>query len=264
MADKMKDALHEEANNFKAVAHDVAVSGAYLYPVKGILYFSYHKDLWRPFLSRAVQTIGLGLGVTTAMFFFTYVPQAAIMTFTSGPLAPISAALLVLSESSTITNFLARSFVLADALTDTFDGTLVTRGHTELVAHGRQIKGPGGGAVSRLGKMLNRPLERMRPSALVRSLMLLPLNFIPVVGTLLYVYMQGKKIGPVAHSRYFQLKGWDERRREEWVRRNRGGYTGLGVAAFLFEMVPFASLVFSFTNTVGAALWAADLEKTMQ
>jgi hypothetical protein len=26
-------------------------------------------------------------------------------------------------------------------------------------------------------------------------------------------------------------------------------------------MVPFASMVFSFTNTVGAALWAADLEK---
>jgi hypothetical protein len=26
-------------------------------------------------------------------------------------------------------------------------------------------------------------------------------------------------------------------------------------------MVPFASLIFAFTNTVGAALWAADMEK---
>jgi hypothetical protein len=34
------------------------------------------------------------------------------------------------------------------------------------------------------------------------------------------------------------------------------------VAAFLLEMVPFANLVFAFTNTVGAALWAADLEKS--
>lgn len=34
MADKLKDALHEEADNFKAVAHGIAVSGAYLYPVK--------------------------------------------------------------------------------------------------------------------------------------------------------------------------------------------------------------------------------------
>lgn len=37
-----------------------------------------------------------------------------------------------------------------------------------------------------------------------------------------------------------------------------------GMAAFLFEMIPFASLAFSFTNSVGAALWAADMEKAMQ
>jgi hypothetical protein len=34
-----------------------------------------------------------------------------------------------------------------------------------------------------------------------------------------------------------------------------------GVVAFALEMVPFANLVFAFTNTVGAALWAADLER---
>lgn len=35
----------------------------------------------------------------------------------------------------------------------------------------------------------------------------------------------------------------------------------LGIGAFVLEMVPFASIVCSFTNVVGAALWAADLEK---
>jgi hypothetical protein len=35
-----------------------------------------------------------------------------------------------------------------------------------------------------------------------------------------------------------------------------------GVISFLLEMIPFANLVFAFTNTVGAALWAADLEKS--
>lgn len=34
-----------------------------------------------------------------------------------------------------------------------------------------------------------------------------------------------------------------------------------GVAAVLLELVPIASIFFAFTNTVGAALWAADLEK---
>ena len=34
-----------------------------------------------------------------------------------------------------------------------------------------------------------------------------------------------------------------------------------GVAAVLLELVPVASILFAFTNTVGAALWAADMEK---
>ena len=34
-----------------------------------------------------------------------------------------------------------------------------------------------------------------------------------------------------------------------------------GVAAVLLELVPVASVFFAFTNTAGAALWAADLEK---
>ena len=33
-----------------------------------------------------------------------------------------------------------------------------------------------------------------------------------------------------------------------------------GIAAVLLELVPIASIFFAFTNTVGAALWAADIE----
>lgn len=33
-----------------------------------------------------------------------------------------------------------------------------------------------------------------------------------------------------------------------------------GIPAVLLEMVPIAGILFSFTNTVGAALWAADME----
>lgn len=37
--------------------------------------------------------------------------------------------------------------------------------------------------------------------------------------------------------------------------------SSFGVAAVLLELVPVASILFAFTNTVGAALWAADMEK---
>jgi len=33
-----------------------------------------------------------------------------------------------------------------------------------------------------------------------------------------------------------------------------------GVPAVLLEMVPIAGIFFAYTNTCGAALWAADLE----
>jgi len=38
----------------------------------------------------------------------------------------------------------------------------------------------------------------------------------------------------------------------------------LGMAAFVLEMIPFASIACSFTNNVGAALWAADIERAIR
>lgn len=179
-------------------------------------------------MSRIGRTLSLGMGVTSFMFFFTYVPQMAIMAFTSGPLAAISAGLLVLTESATITNLLSRSFVVQEALIDTFDGTLVARGQEPLVSQGRQLKPRSGSrdTVARLGKIISRPLSRFTPQTIFRSLIYLPLNLIPVVGTVLYIVVQGKRVGPVLHTRYFELKGWNARQREEWIANHRGAYTG--------------------------------------
>jgi hypothetical protein len=154
---------------------------------KGIFYFLAHRSLWKPLTSRITPTVTLGLSITSTMVFFTYVPQMAILALTSGPLAPVSAALLVLSESSTLTNALSNSFLLNEALVDTFDGTLVAKGYEGLVSDGggRQLK-PGGIAdpIARLGKLMKKPFAKMSPAALIRSVLYLPLNFIPVVGTL--------------------------------------------------------------------------------
>lgn len=176
------------------------------------------------------------------MFFFTYVPQLAIMAFSSGPLAAISTALLVLTESATITNILSRSFLVETALVDTFDGTLIARDQEALVAKAREIKsrGEGRAAVARLGKMFTRPLAGLKPRTLLRSLLYLPLNLIPVVGTALYIAVQGKRTGPGLHTRYFQLKGWNSQQREEWVTKHRGAYTGyvnLEIRVFSFPIL---------------------------
>jgi len=87
-----------------------------------MLYFVSHKELWKPLMAKLVPTLGLAASIIAGLFFFTYLPQLAILTFTDGPFAPVSAALLVLSESSSLFNVLSKSFVIEDALLDTFDG----------------------------------------------------------------------------------------------------------------------------------------------
>ena len=48
-----------------------------------------------------------------------------------------------------------------DSLVDTFDGTLVARGQTELVARERKVKSGGAGdAIARLGKLVSKPFEK--------------------------------------------------------------------------------------------------------
>lgn len=73
--------------------------------------------------------------------------------------------------------------------------------------------------------MVKKPLAKFSPTALIRYFMYLPLNFIPVVGTLLFIILQGKRVGPSAHARYFQLKGFTAKQREQWVEERKAAYT---------------------------------------
>lgn len=263
--------------------------------LQGIAYFLSHSSIQKPLFNKLAPTITTGIGVTTFMFLFTYIPQLAVLAIFNGPIAVISTVLLVLSESSTIANLLSRGFFLEDALIDTFDGTLVSRGMTEMVSEGRHIK-PGSDPMAKLGKLMKKvssrtlslrhgpplqpipsqtdkqsmlsspanpsqPFARFTPQALIRYLMYLPLNFIPVIGTVLFVLLQGRKHGPSAHARYFQLKGMSGPQREKFVEERQAAYTSFGVPAVLLELVPIAGIFFAFTNAVGAALWAADLEQ---
>ncbi|KUJ14353.1 uncharacterized protein LY89DRAFT_686837 [Mollisia scopiformis] len=205
--------------------------------------------------------MSLSLGVIGFMFVFAYLPQLAVLVFVNGPLAAFTTILLTLSESSTLINLISRTFLLQDALVDIFDGVLVARRQTGVLAEGRQLKsGNFNDPIAKLGKLIKSPFEKFTPTAVVRYVMYLPLNFIPVVGTVIFVLLQGRTRGRSVHARYFQLKKWTNSEREDWLKENTAPYTAFGTVATLLELIPFASILFSFTNTVGAALWAADIE----
>lgn len=136
------------------------------------------------------------------MFVFAYLPQLAVLVFVNGPLAAFTTILLTLSESSTLVNLLSRTFLLQDALVDTFDGVMVSRRQTEVLAEGRQLKsGNFNDPMAKLGKLVKSPFEKFSPSAIIRYVMYLPLNFIPVVGTVIFVLLQGRTRGSTVHGR---------------------------------------------------------------
>lgn len=132
------------------------------------------------------------MSVIGGMFAFTYLPQLAVLVFVNGPLAVFSTVLVVLNESSTIVNIVARNWFLQEALLDTFDGTLIARNNTAMVSEGREVKS-GSDPMARLGRILKSPFDKFSITALVRYVIHLPLNFIPVVGTVIFIVLQGER-----------------------------------------------------------------------
>jgi len=72
------------------------------------------------------------------------------------------------------------------------------------VAKSREVRPSHTG--SKLGKLLTKPLNRFSKESIIRLLISLPLNAIPVVGPAIFLLYNGAKAGPSYHNRYFQLK----------------------------------------------------------
>jgi hypothetical protein len=191
--------------------------------LQGIIYFFTHPGLWKPLRAKLIPYLTLYSGVLGSMFFFTYLPQVAILTFVNGPLAIFTTILLILNESATITSLISKNFLLQEALLDTFDGTLMTRNKANIVAEGRELKSQGD-SIQRLGKVLKKPFGSFSVNELIRYFMYLPLNFIPVVGTVVFILLRGRSRGESAHERYFQLKAWSTSRKSEWLKTHKAPY----------------------------------------
>ena len=79
--------------------------------------------------------------------------------------------------------------------------------------------------MARLGRVIKNPLRKFSPQALYRYIIYLPLNLVPVVGTAIFVVLQGKRVGPELHTRYFQCKGWSDKQSDQFVEGKRAAYT---------------------------------------
>ncbi|KAK9238123.1 hypothetical protein V1525DRAFT_124868 [Lipomyces kononenkoae] len=205
-------------------------------------------------------------------FTVAYPPQAIIFVLMNGPIGLISSALLVCRQAYMIYGAVAQMFFLKHALRDCFDMVLKLNGMEDLLANANvdfaeevDVEFYGRLQQSVFYKLRNHyrkfVLRMTSPYVLLKALILLPIQFIPVIGPLVMALMKSVDTARAAQGRYFQLKGWSPRQVRVFTRRRYGSYWTFGAAAGVLETFPILEMFFSFTNATGAALWAVKLEK---
>lgn len=109
---------------------------------------------------------------------------------------------------------------------DIFDAVMVNEGQGELVASSRVLYPQGDDVVKRLGKPTqNAVYAPFSLRQIFEFIILLPLNFIPVAGTPMFLILTGYRGGPFHHWRYFQLLDFTKQERKESIRRRQLQYT---------------------------------------
>lgn len=193
---------------------------------QGIYYFSSHRFLWPLFRARLFPIILLSAFIYIILFLFAYLPQVAFLSLFQGVGAWINGAFLVLGEGAAIVAALFEAFFVDETLVDIFDAVLVNEGHEQLVASSRILYLEGVDPVKRLGKpIVSAIYAPFSLRQIVEFVILLPLNFIPVAGTPMFLLLTGYRAGPFHHWRYFQLLDLTKKQRSDSIRRRQLRYT---------------------------------------
>lgn len=103
---------------------------------------------------------------------------------------------------------------------------MVSEGQAELVAASRVLYPQGDDVVKRLGKPTQTAVySPFSLRQILEFILLLPLNFIPVAGTPMFLILTGYRGGPFHHWRYFQLLDLSKPQRKERIRKRQLQYT---------------------------------------
>lgn len=207
--------LSSELSSVANLTTEAVLSGAWAYPLRGILYFLAHPALYRAAAPVLLKSALVSLAIVAFLFLFTYLPQAAFCALFSGPLGFVAAVPLVLGEAYALIALVSRAFFLGQAQDDIcthpslpalqrvltapappVDAVLLQQGHDALVERGRTVSKTRGG-IRKLGKSVTAPLSRFGPAGIARYLVSLPLNALPGVGTALFLLYNGTPRAPL-------------------------------------------------------------------
>lgn len=111
------------------------------------------------------------------------------------------------------------------------------------------------------GSSLSGITKRAAQTVAMTAMTSAPASIVPMLPVLVSLWSGDKATVPFM-SHYLHMRGVKSYAEQQAVAdTHKLAYTQFGVMAAFLTSVPIASWAFVFSNTVGAALWAADLEK---
>ncbi|EDU44613.1 EI24 domain containing protein [Pyrenophora tritici-repentis] len=241
---------------------DNVVAASYL--IKGIVFFLLHPFLHPLLKARLLPAFLLSVFVYFNLFFWTLLPQVLFLKlFHTVGSAWVNAVFLVLGEGAAVVALLFESFLVDESQVDIFDAVLIYKGYEDLVRQYRPVTEDAlNDPVRRLGKPTRSSVYApFSFRQIAEFVMLLPVNFIPYVGVPVFLLLTGYRAGPFQHWRYFQLLGYDRKRRNAAIKSRRWQYTWYGTVYLFLQLVPPFSMFFLLTAPASSALWAAELER---
>lgn len=157
------------------------------------------------------------------------------------------------------------SLFLAPVLFNVVASVLLPAFHGPVYAEARRLAG--GPEISRRGPGLATTVSielRRLVRLIVFSLLLLPLNFVPVIGSAAYLVGQftlsARTLGWDLLSYHFELHGLTYQEQQAFVRQHRSLVFALGGVATLLCTVPVIQIFFLTTNVAGAGIVSARMD----
>lgn len=235
-----------------------------LYPLRGMQYFATHPVLWGNLLLLTIPQVILTVSVFVVAYAFLYPPQAALAFLLNGPAGTIAAFISLFQQATSITRSISEVFLFPKPLRVLFDGVLVQEGMDRVILQGR-LNAPPASEESDYRRATNWlksvPRKLLFPTWLFMIVLRFLLSFIPFLGPLLVIAIDGPGTAGRCLGRYFELKCYDKPMVNAFIRKHRVQWYWFGLCASALESIPFVGFVFTFTNTTGGALWAARIER---
>ena len=253
-----------------------------LYPIRGLLYFLYHPTLFKSCLELITILFLITLGFWVVLWLTTYHVQYLLLARVFGR--------GFLGHSATLATLLAEAIIPVYLLSERFIRTVSNRlFDTVLKQQGlrqpsRSSKQDRAALQTRLSEQQQYDFEQQREWGIIwkvftwatniflqpkatesafrqylRMACTTPVLALAPVG---YVWLNGFGSTATLLDHYLIQKDLQQQaEREAWYQLHKREFRMFGAVVFAMNAVPLLNWLFRFTNTVGAALWAADIEK---